>query len=251
VAKHRYKDVKHPDKFHEALSKAWAKAEPYALPAGIAVLALLVLTGVWVAVARQWTAGREEPWAELFRIQQEAELAQDRVQTEAQRQTATVEKLAALETLSRENAGRPVAAVALQRLASGYFALAEAERTREPDASKRHLVRAAEAAEQFLADFPDHGLAPLAAYTAGKARFELDQFNRALQHFQQAQTASVRAVAAFAQWHAARCQEELGQLAAARQAYQSLRNDPWAGWTAEQARWRLAQLDRQLSPDAP
>ncbi|MBL7222709.1 MAG: tetratricopeptide repeat protein [Candidatus Brocadiae bacterium] len=242
MSKHLYKDVKHPDKFHELLSHAWARMEPYALQAGIAVLALVAVATVWFVVARQRAASLEKPWAQAFDIQRRASDALATARTDADRETIEEQVLADLAALAREQARRPVAALALIELSQAQFRRGHLRRTQDPDAARDRFRAAAEAAEQFLADFPNHGLRALAAYNAGKARLELREYPRAVQHFQQAHDAPIRSLAALARWHTARCQERLGQLDAARQAYEALRNDPWAGWCAQQAQWRLSQL---------
>jgi tetratricopeptide (TPR) repeat protein len=243
LAKQRYKDVKHPDKFHEGLSAAWAVVEPYALPVGIAVFVLLIVAGIWVVVARQWAARRDAPWAKDFEIHRRANDAAAEAETNEDLEKAAQQALADIDALAREYQRRPVAAVALIKLSRGHFGLGHRSRTRDPKSASEHFKKAAEAAEQFLADFPDHGLHAIAAYNGGRARLELGEHQRAAEHFERAQTSAVSSLAAIAQWHAARCYEHLGRTDSARRAYQALRNNPWAGWCAQQAEWRLSQLE--------
>jgi tetratricopeptide (TPR) repeat protein len=244
VAKHphRYKDVKHPDKFAEALSNAWTKVEPYVIPAGITILVVIAIAFVWVTFGQRWANRHEAPWAKAFEVQRTATAAVANAQTDEARAQAEEKALADLGAVAHEYARRPVAAVALLDLAQGHYRLGDRDRTDKPDASRDHFQKAAAAAEQFLADFPDHGLAAVAAYEAGKARFELRDYARALEHFLKVQAPAFPSFVALAQWHAARCYEHLGQADAARRIYEALRNDPWAGWCGQQAQWRLTQL---------
>lgn len=268
MAKQLYKDVKHPDKFHEALSGVWAKMEPYALHAGLGVLVVIVVAGVWFAVWHQSASRRDAAWAKDFAIERQAREAAAEAETAAEREKVDEQTAAELEAFVREYQRRPVAAVALLKLAQAHARLGRRARGSDRKAAREHFRESAEAAEQFLADFPDHGLTTLAAWNAGKARFELREYPRAAQHFQQATGSQVRFLAALARWHAGRCYEHMGRAEAAREAYEALRNErpgyaalraafgdfrarqllavnPALEWCAQQAQWRLAQLQRK------
>lgn len=239
MGKMRYSEAKHDDKFHEALSAAWERAEPYLLPVGIAVGALLVVIAVWMVASRYHTATGEKPWIERFDLSQQ--LAQsDEPDPEAQ----ATRVLDALNTLVKNYQGHDAAAITLLELAQGHLGLASARSSDDPKAATSHLEQAAQAAEQFIADHPDHPLVPLAHYDAGKAHLDLGHFDPAADHFERARATRITFLAALARLQAGLCYEKTGQLDKARQAYQALRTDATAAWCAEQAEFHLAKLKR-------
>ena len=246
MAKTKYSEVKHEDKFHEALSRAWERIEPYALRAGIAVGALLVAAAAWLYVAQRRTSSQEQPWAERFEIgRRYADLEGD----DAIEQTTKL--LAELEAFAQKHQGRPVAAVTLLEVARAHLGLADAERAKDPDAAAEHLQRAAAAAEQFIADFPDHPHIAHAHYDAGKARLDLGKHAQAAAHFERAMESDVEFLAALARLQAGLCYEKLGELAKARMAFEAARDSKGADdrptWCAEQAEHHLARLRRSVA----
>ena len=245
MAKHRYSEVKHPDKFAEALSHAWQKAEPYALPAGIVIAVLIVISIIWVIIARSGVARTDQPWEDRFR------LASKFAQADAEDPRKQTEKfLEEMVSMAREHPGEPVAAVSLLEATLGHFRLASSAADDDPAAAKAHYEKAADTAEQFIADFPEHRHLHVACYEAGKARLELRQYPRALEHFREASNSPIPYHATLARFHMGLCNELLGNLDEARRIYRSLRDDPTAGWCAEQAEFQLAQLGRPTRENA-
>ena len=241
----KYSEVKHEDKFHEALSNAWHRVERYVLPVGIGVLVVLGLAAVWMAVARHRTSGADRPWAERFELgQRYADVDEE----DSKEQTRKL--LAELGSLIDKHRGEPVAAITLLEVAQSHLGLASAERDENPDAATDHLKRAAKAAEQFTADFADHPLLALAHYEAGKARLDLKQYERAAQHFEDAHERSdTPFLKALARLQAGLCYEQRGEVDKARQAYEAVRDNKGADgrrtWCADQAEYHLARLRRQ------
>jgi len=245
VAKRTYSEVKHDDKFHATLTKWWEKLEPHLLHIGLAAGGVLLLALIWMLVASGSRAANDEPWAERAAIEREEDL------TQADR----LEKLAAL---VQKYSGEPVAALTQLEIAQGYNAQGneksmppayEAEKPEEKTAreaeAKQAYQKAAAAAEQFLADFPEHSLAAVAAFEAGKARLALGEPKAALPHFEKAAASKVLYLAALAQWHAARCHQALGDTESARSAYQRVIDNKQAGFLVAQAQYDLARLDEQ------
>ena len=247
MAKHKkYSEIKHADKFYEALSKYWAKVERYVWPAGIVMGVLLVVVAVWLLFGGQAGSRGDQAWARLFEIREAF-----RPETEESLERVSAQSIEKLASLAKEYQGRPVAAVALLYLTQGNYGMAVAKREENlkaltPEIMKfvqDRFTRSAEAAEQFVADFPKHSLVGLAQYDAGKARLELGDIERAADHFAKAnESNTVAFLKVLAGWHAARCYENLGQLDKARQAYEAVRSDRMAGWCADLAEFRLARL---------
>ena len=260
MAKHIQSEVKKPDKFLETLTAAWSKAEPYALRVGLAAGALLAIIGIWIAIGRGGGRRDDAAWAKHFALGQKAGRAAAEAETDEDRQKVTQQLLADMKALVEEYDGQPVAAATLLETSQLELGLAGRARTDAPAEAKEHFRRAAEAAEKFLTTFPaEHALAPLAAYNAGNARLQLEDYQTAAKHFARCggvvgAPGSVRvephggspiaALAALARLHTARCYEKLGRTADARRLYQTLRKDRWAGWAAQQAEYRLSQLDK-------
>ncbi|MFP4055512.1 MAG: tetratricopeptide repeat protein [Candidatus Brocadiia bacterium] len=243
MAKTKYKEAKQDDKFHATLSAAWGKLQPYVLPIGIGAGLILLVAAAWVFLAQRSAARSERPWAERHQLE---------VATGPEASKTPEEHLEKLADLAREYQGEPAAAIFNLELALNHFRLAHlyaglgsGRGELDSDAAEGHLAQAASAAEQFVSDFPDHPLLPLAHLEAGKARMELEQYEAAASHFEQAALSPVPFAAAVARWHAARCYEKLGRLAEAREAYQTLRDTQMAGWVAQLAEYDLARLDRQ------
>jgi len=243
VGKHVYKEVKHDDRFHEALSGVWAKYGAYIWGAGLAMGVLLVVVIVWVAVSRLYAGRRDRPWVERFELRQSLRAAP--LQGVSEQEAARY--LAKMNDLAREYRGRSVAALTLLELAQEHFGIASGKRDTDPKAAKEHLEEAVGAAERLVADLPDHAFAPLAHFEAGKALFELRQYERAAQHFEQARACEIDYVSALAALHAGRCYERLGRLDDARRAYESVRNNKMAGWCGDQAEFQIAELDRRAA----
>ncbi|GAF86979.1 unnamed protein product, partial [marine sediment metagenome] len=147
----KYSEVKHEDKFHEALSNAWDRVERYALPVGITVCVLLLGAVAWMFISQYQTSSLEKPWAERFEIGRRYADTDD---TDAKEQTKRL--LAELEAFVQKHQGKGVAAITLLEIARTHLTLADIERGKDTDAVKDHLKRAASAAEQFIADFPSH-----------------------------------------------------------------------------------------------
>jgi len=246
VAKRTYSEIKHPDKFAEALSNAWERVEPYALRVCLGAIGLLVLAGVWIALSRRGAARAEEPWAEHF------EIARDFADAGAESADARDEQLATkMADLVAKYPAKPIAAITLLELTQWNFRRATTRRRDDAKAARGLFEDAANAAEQFIADFPDHRYLTLACFEAGKARLELGEYERAAQHFGQASQSLMRYLAVQAKWHRAFCLEKLGRADEARPIYETLRDDPTAGWCAEQAEFQLAQLGQQPSKKSP
>lgn len=246
MGKHlKYSEVKHPDKFAEALSRLWQKVERYIAPAGIAMAVGLLAVAAWLVASRVFADRSDRPWEDRYRLAEEfAGSARD----DGERVSEPL--LAKLGDFVQQHRGRPVAAITLLELAQGHLLRAAALRDDKPSDARGHLQKAAAAAEQFVADFPAHPQIALAHYQAGKARLELGEWERAAERFEKASTSQVAALAALAKWQAGYCYEQLGRLEEARMKYEELRMDPLAGWCAEQAEFALAQLGRR-SPQAP
>jgi len=241
VAKHlRYSEVKHPDKFAEALAAIWGRCERFALPAGIAMAVGLAAIILWLVGTRLFAGRGDAAWHERFELAQEAAAA-----ARDSGQGVTDELLAKMADFVRRHPRHPAGAVTLLELAQGHMRRAAMLRAEKPDEAKAHLEKAASAGEQFVADFPDHRYVALAHYEAGKARFDLGQWERAAEHFEKASASQVPTLAALAKWQAAICYEKLGRIEPARLKYEELRVDPLAGWCAEQAEFALAQLGRR------
>lgn len=238
----KYSEVKHDDKFHEALSKAWDRMQPYALHAGVAVGVVLVVAAVWMAVARHRTSSADEPWAERHTISRRFLDAVDETNSEEQSRKLVAELEAFVET----RRGSPAAAITLLQMAQRQLDLADNERPRDATKAKEHLARAAKAAEQFVADFPDHPLLPYAHFTAGKARLDHEDYTEAAKHFAAAEATEVAFLKALTQLHKGLCYEKLGQLDQARAAYTTVRGSKGPKgqptWCAEQADYHLARL---------
>lgn len=236
VGKHRYSEIKHPDRFIEALAGLWKKIERYVVPASIAGVVVVVGIGVWVYVARHYASLLERPWEERFAIMQEM------IAGRGEAQDRREEYLGKLEELASKHRGGPVAAVTLLEVSQGYLSLAAQKRSRDEAAARRLLQAGADAAERFIAEFPDHRHVAVAHYQAGCAWLDLGEYAKAAAHFQRAARSPIRYVATLARWHLAYCREELGEYAEARRLYEALRSDPGAGWCADQAQFRLTQL---------
>jgi len=241
VGKHRYSEVKHPDKFIEALAGLWKRVERYVVPASIAAVVVVVGIGIWLCVARHYAALLERPWEERFEIMQ-AMLAQQGGPADRRE-----EYLGKLKELAAKYRGKQVAAVTLLEVSQGYLALASQKRLVDRKGAERLLRGAAEAAEEFIADFPGHRYAALAHYQAGVAWLDLGETEKAARHFEQATRSPIRYLATLARLHLANCRERLGEYAEARRLYEALRDDPSAGWCVDQARFHLAQLAMRAS----
>ena len=235
----KYSEVKHEDKFHEILSHAWTKVERYAVPAGFGVLALLVIATIWIFLARHHIATGEKPWTERFEIGER--IANDDTLDDDKKADAL---LAELTAFAHTYQGKPAAAITLLELAQTHLALAKPQGGQPPQSQREHLEKAAQAAEQFAADFPNHTLIALAHYEAGKARLDLGQHDAAADHFEQARGSTIAFLAALARLEAGRCYEKLGQLDKARQAYEAVRDDKMGAWCADQAEFHLTRLQR-------
>jgi len=243
VGKHlRYSEVKHADKFAEGLSAVWHRLERYILPALIVAGACLVLTVAWFVVARLFGGSGEAAWEERFELAQEAA-----ARAKDEPEGGSDKLLDRMSAFVQKHQGAPAAAVTLLELAQGHNRRAAALRDESPKAAREHLQKAANAAEQFIADFPDQRPAALAIahYEAAKARMELGEWERAADHYEKATAAGLPALAAMARWQAGYCYEQLGRLDQARLKYEELRADPAAGWCGEQADFALAQLGRR------
>jgi len=242
----KYSEVKHEDKFHEALSKAWDHVQGYALPAGIAAGLLLVSVIVWMVVAQHRRSGIERVAAERFEIGRRYADIDTSDEQKAKEQSA--KQLAELEDFAARHQGSDVAAVTLLEVARQHLTLAEAVRGTDPDAAEDHLKRAAKAAEQFLADYPEHPHVAQAHYDAGKARLDLKQYERAARHFEEARHTDIAFLATLAQFHAGLCYEKSGELAKARAAFETVRDskgfDGYPTWCADQAEFHLTRLGR-------
>ena len=241
MGKHKYSEVKHADKFAEALGRLWQKIERYVVVFGGAALVLLVVSAIWIAVARRHAARVDKPWEDRFEL---ARRYATKSREEAGAAATTAKLLEEMRELAAAHPGGPVAAITLLEASEGYFRLASSQGTEKPDAARENYKRAADVAEQFAADFPDDPLVTLAHYDAGRARLELAEYERAAKHLEQAAQSPHRSLAVLAQWEMAYCYERLGRLDDARRAYESLRDDKMAGWCAEQAEFQLAQLGR-------
>lgn len=239
MGKMKYSEVKHEDKFHEILSSVWGKLEPYTLSAGLAAIALLAIAAVWMVVARHHTATGEKPWIERFEIGERIGRS-DKLDDEEKAK----ELLGELTALARTYQGQPAAAITLLEVAQSHLALGRRHDGTASKDSREHLEKAAQAAEQFVADFPDHPLVALAHYEAGKARLDLAQYEGAADHFEQARKSPIAFLAALARLHEGRCYEKLGRLDKARQAYEAVRDDKMAAWCADQAEFHLTRLRR-------
>jgi len=240
----KYSEVKHEDKFHEALSNAWDRVEPYALPVGIAVCVLLLGATAWLFISQYQTSSLEKPWAERFEI---GRRYADTDEANAKEQTKRL--LAELEAFVQKHQGTEVAAITLLEIARTHLTLADIERGKDPDAVRDHLKRAASAAEQFIADSPSHPHLAQACYDAGKARLDLGEHERAARHFEEAQQKTdVVFLAALARLQAGLCYEKLGETDKARQAFEAVRDskgpDDRPTWCADQAEYHLARLRR-------
>jgi len=246
VGKHlRYSEVKHPDKFAEALSTLWQKSEWYVVRAAIGMGAVLLVVGAWLGASSLFVGRGDESWAERFRVVEEAmrDIQEDP-------ETVSANLLAKMDAFVAEHRGDPAAAITLLELAQGHQRRAAGLRDEKPKEAREALLKAANAAEQFLADFPAHRHVATAQYEAGKARLELGEWERAAEHFEKAAASPVPALAVLAKWHAGYCYERLGRVEQARLKYEELRVDRTAGWCAEQAEFALAQLGRR-PPKAP
>ena len=237
MGKKKYSEVKHADKFYEALSAWWLKVEPHAWLIAIAMTGLLLVVAVWLGVSHYYTARHDRPWVRLFELKESASARSD--EGAEPNAPQALDKLAGL---AAEYQGRPVAAMALLDLTERQFDVAAGQQEDDPKAAAAHFKRAAGAAEQFIADFPDHPLLGLAEYQAGKARFALKEYDRAAEHFDKARAAGIGFLAVLAGWHAGRCYEHLGRVDEARRAYEAVRDNRAAGWCGELAESRLAQL---------
>jgi len=239
VGKHvKYSEVKHPDKFALTLSKLWAKSERVVIWCGLAMGCALAVIIVWIVAARLFGGRSDAAWEERVKLAEEAsELSRDDLKS-----GETL--LAKMSDLARNYQGDPAAALTLLELAQGHLATAEARQADAPKEAKEHLEKAAAAAEQFVADFPNHRLVALAHYAAGKARLDLGEAERAAAHLDKASQSDIPALATLAQWHAAYCHRQLGRVDEARAIYERIRLDPMAGWCAEQADFALAELGR-------
>jgi tetratricopeptide (TPR) repeat protein len=255
VGKRKHSEIKHADKVHEALTAFWAKLDPYVWPGAIVMGVLLALIGLWLLFGSRSSSG-ERAWADLFEIRDTyMPRGEEATVLEFDQNARTyVDKLAAL---TNDYRGRPVVAVALLDLAQACSGLGGGLRERNsvtPDLTPEEreqndkaahdlFVRAAQAAERFIADFPRHTLLALAYYEAGKARYELGEYAPAAEHFDQARarfaTAFPKALAAY---HAGRSYERTGHIEKARRAYEAVREERLAGWCGDLAEFRLAQL---------
>lgn len=255
MGKRKHSEIKHADKVHEALTVFWGKLDPYVWPGAIGMGILLVLMGIWLLFG-SGTPGAERAWAELFEIRdtymprgEEATVLEF-----DQNARAYVDKLAAL---CNEYRGRPVAAVALLDLAQACSGLGGGLRERnmatpgltrqdqEKNEKAAHdlFIHAAEAAERFIVDFPQHSLLALAYYEAGKARYELAEYDAAAEHFGHARAGfTIPFPKALATYHAGRSYELAGHIDKARSSYQAVREEKLAGWCGDLADFRLAQL---------
>jgi tetratricopeptide (TPR) repeat protein len=227
------------------LSAAWEKAQPYALLVGLAAVGILALASIWIALSRHYAARADRPWEEHFEIARELADAGD------DREERVRRFFEQMEGLADTYRGRAVASVALLKLAQGHARRAADLRSEDPDAAKEHLEDAADAAEQFVADFSDHRHLALAYYEAGKARLELGEYERAADHFAQATRSPIRYLQVLAKWHRAFCYEQLGRLDEARRIYEAIRDDQTAGWCADQAEFQLTQLGRWPRKENP
>ena len=280
--KHRYKDTKEDDKFHAVLAGTWARIEPYALKIGIGLAVVLVVAIVWMLIASHLAKRADRPWARRFEIHQETRAPRPPERGGAQGEArASPEEKAEFEKtrlelqekcsnglteLASEYKGDSVAAITLLDLSGLGSTIGKAKRSTDAAGAASHFLRAAEAGEQFLADFPDHLLLGIAANNAGKARLELADvqhhaaaaedakanFEAAAQHFQMAaqrfqQDPGDRCpyLVAFARFHEALCYEFLQRPDEARRLFEEVRKDAMAGWFAQQAQFHLIQLDRQ------
>jgi tetratricopeptide (TPR) repeat protein len=244
VAKRTYSEVKHDDKFHESLARLWGRIEPYMLHVGIAAGAVIVIAAIWMLLVRSESAAKGEPWARHFAI-----MKQTGVDPEKQ-----IEDYAAL---ASDYEGHPVAAMALIEAAQGYFKLGTDKSLAPPGAEKpedkakrteearQFFQKAAAAAEKVLEAYPDYPRSDVAAFEAGKARFALEEHERALPHFEAAAASKVLHLAAQAQWHAARCHQALGNIEAARAAYEHVKDNQHASYMRAQAEFDLARLDEE------
>ena len=246
MAKHRYSEVKHPDKFAEALSAFWSKIERYIVPIGLVTLVLLAVATIWIVVSRRYTASSQRPWDQRFQLAEEFQK-----QAQEGREAKADGLLGKMMALAKDYQGRPVAAITLLEASESYLRLGESRREENAKGAQEDFERAANAAEQFLADFPSHPLAPLAHYDAGRARLALGEYERAARHFEGAAQSRIRFLAVLAQLDGALCYQKLGRLDDARRLYETLRDDQTAGWCAEQAEFELAQLGRQPAKDTP
>jgi len=242
---HKYSEVKHPDPFVAGLAEFWRKGEPYIIRAGIVSAIVVVGIAVWFGVSEFFTGRGDRPWEERFKLAEE-------FATKAQSDPEAVgdKLLEKMGEFTREHQGQPAAAVTLLELAQWQLRTGVSRRDEKPKEARAHFEKAAAAAEQFVADFPRHRHVGLAYYEAGKARMELEEWERAVQHFEKATESPVHIVAALARWGAAYSYEQLGRLDQARDRYEALRVDPLAGWCTEQAEFALAQLGR-TPPKAP
>jgi len=245
VGKHRYRDVKHADKFIETLSEYWAKAEPYVIRVGIVMGVAIVAVGLWLLGTRLFGDRSDASWEERFQMMEEAVH-----NAPADPEAAGSKILAKMDEFAAEHRGEPATAVTLLELAQGHERRAAGLRDEKPKEAREELQKAASAAEQLIADFPGFRHVATAHYEAGKARLELGEWERAAEHFEKAAAAPIPSLAALAKWQAGYCYEQLGRLAQARLKYEELRVDPAAGWCAEQAEFALAQLGRR-PPKAP
>jgi len=246
VGKHlRYRDVKHADKFAETLSALWVKAEPYVIRAGTVLGVATAAVGLWLLASSLFGGRGDTSWEARFEMIEKA--TRD---APSDPEAAGSRMLAKMDEFAAEHRGEPAAAITLLELAQGHQRRAAALRDDKPQEAREELAKAAGAAEQLLADFPDFRHAATAHYEAGKARLELGEWERAAEHFEKAATAPIPSLAALAKWHAGYCYERLGRLAQARLRYEEVRADTAAGWCAEQAEFALAQLGRR-SPSTP
>jgi len=249
----KYSEVKHEDKFHEALSHGWERVQRYVVPAGIAVLAVLVAATVWMFIAQHRTSGRERAWAERFEIGHR--YATNLPDDEAEAKEQTRKLLAELEDFARKHQGRDAAAITLLEVARTHLALAGGEQGKDDSAAKDHLQRAAAAAELFLEHYPGHPYAAAAHYDAGKARLDLGNTEEALTHFDAARQGSdVAFLRALAGLQAGLCYEKLGRIDKAREAFETVRDskgpDDRPTWCAQQAEYHLARLRRGASQES-
>lgn len=246
MGKHlRHSEVKHPDKFAETLSALWAKSERYIVRIGIGMGIGTLAIAVWFGISSLLAGRSDRPWEQRFQLAEEAER-----QAQDDPEAVSDKFLAKMDDFAHDNRGEAAAAVTLLELAQGHARRAASLRDEKPKEARDHLQKAAGAAEQFIADFPDHRHVATAQYEAGKARFDMGEWERAAEHFEKAAASQVPSLVAMAKWHAGYCYEQLGRLDQARRKYEELRNQPLAGWCAEQADFALAQLGRR-PPKAP
>ncbi len=246
MGKHlRHRDVKHADKFAETLSAIWVKIEPYVIRVGVVVGLGVAAVGLWLLASSLFGGRGDTSWEARFQMIEEATR-----EAPADPEAAGAKMLAKMDEFAVEHRGKPAAAITLLELAQGHQRRAASLREEKPKEAREELAKAAGAAEQLLADFPDFRHAATAHYEAGKARLELGEWERAAEHFEKAAAAPIPSLAALAKWHAGYCYEQLGRLAQARLQYEELRVDPMAGWCAEQAEFALAQLGRR-PPSSP